>query len=355
MKKSRVLSFLLSEEHESIPISEILSILTAENIEYRLLSGSTPLVRIEIISNLNRAYEVIAKRASMVKLIVFELIFLREFDFEIFKKILKRVDLNFLQGKFFYVRIVKKGKNSIKLSSTAIEATIGEHILRRIKAHVRFKSPDYVLCGILCNNMFSFGILLKTIKRGIFLNRSPRKRPFFISSALDVFTARVMVNLAGTSSGSVILDPFAGTGGILIEAGLTDHDVLGFDVKKRVLKGCLKNLTTYIRSERIMGIVQADSLRLPLRDNCVDAIVTDPPYGRSSTTLGRSLPNIYNYFLPKARRILKPKGKLVILYPHKLSNYVEERIKQEFRVEGKHLIKVHKNLLRVLVVASKEV
>lgn len=354
-KKNSIVSFLLSEEHKTIPISELFSILTAKNIKYKPLLSKFPLVRVKVSENPVMVCKVVTKRASMLKLIIQELLFLETFSLNDFDEALRKLDLSFLQNKSFYVRIIKKGKNDrVQLKSAEIEAFAGARILQKTNSKVRFKTPDYILYGILCDNAFSFGILLKELKRGIFLKRSPRKRPFFMSSALDVYTARAMVNLAGIPSGS-ILDPFAGTCGILIEAGMMGYDVMGIDVKKYISKGCLRNLVEYIRGEKSMGIIQGDALKLPLRDNSIEAIVTDPPYGRSSTTLGRTIADIYGQFLPEARRVLKNRGKLVMLYPHRLSDHVEKKIKQLFRIEGKHLIRVHKNFLRVLVVAKKEV
>ncbi len=354
--KNNILSFLLSEEHKTIPVSELFSILTAENIKYQLLFNKSPLVRIKINENPAIVCEAVSKRASMLKLVIQELLFLETFDLNDFDKALDTVDFSFLQNKSFYVRIIKKRRNNrVPLKSIEIEAFAGAKILQKTNSKVSFKTPDYVLYGILCDNAFSFGILLKELRRGIFLKRSPRKRPFFMSSALDVYTARVMVNLTSIPSKSIILDPFAGTCGVLIEAGIMDYDVVGIDIKDYISKGCLRNLIEYISGEKNVGIIQADALKLPLRDNSIKAIVTDPPYGRSSTTMGRSIADIYSQFLPEAERVLKNRGKLVILYPHRLSDHVEGKIKQLFKIEEKHLIRVHKNLLRVLVVARKEV
>ncbi|HDH07312.1 MAG TPA: hypothetical protein ENF87_02965, partial [Thermoproteales archaeon] len=219
MKKAenRVLTFLLSEEHRSIPLSELLSILASEKVSYKLLSNKGPLVRIEISGNLKEICDRISYRASMLKLIIKELVYLRTFDLSNLRKILLKRDLSFLQNKSFYVRIIKKGECDVRHSSTEIESAIGSYIIQSVsKAKVNFESPDFILVGVLYDNTLSLGVLLKSVKRGTFLSRSPRKRPFFMSSALDVYTSRVMVNLAKAGSDSLIFDPFAGTGGILI-------------------------------------------------------------------------------------------------------------------------------------------
>ncbi|MBS3125240.1 hypothetical protein J4211_03230 [Candidatus Woesearchaeota archaeon] len=49
--------------------------------------------------------------------------------------------------------------------------------------------------------------------------------------------ARAMVNLTGVKTG-ILLDPFCGTGGILIEAGLMGFPVVGCDIDEKYASAC---------------------------------------------------------------------------------------------------------------------
>jgi tRNA (guanine10-N2)-dimethyltransferase len=89
-----------------------------------------------------------------------------------------------------------------------------------------------------------------------------------------------MVNLAGVLKDERVLDPFCGTGTILIEVDLVGARALGIDFSGDIVAGAARNL-------RALGctadLVRADALLAPrfLRER-FDHIVTDPPYGRAS-------------------------------------------------------------------------
>ena len=90
-----------------------------------------------------------------------------------------------------------------------------------------------------------------------------------------------MVNLAHGKTDSLLLDPFCGTGTSLIEATYIGCKAVGVDAQRRMILGCRKNLRHFNISPD--GLIWADARHLPLFK--VDCAVTDPPYGRSSSTL----------------------------------------------------------------------
>ena len=68
------------------------------------------------------------------------------------------------------------------------------------------------------------------------------KRPFFRPVSIEPRLARAAVNIAaGTRSGYVV-DPMCGTGGILIESGLTNRPTLGVDFDPVMVDGAKENL-----------------------------------------------------------------------------------------------------------------
>jgi len=80
-----------------------------------------------------------------------------------------------------------------------------------------------------------------------------------------------------------LLDPFAGTCGILIEACLIGIKSVALKFKHRMVKGALCNL-------HIPGLQPyiGDAKRLPLKDASMDGAVLDTPYGRSAKILAVS-------------------------------------------------------------------
>jgi SAM-dependent methyltransferase len=114
--------------------------------------------------------------------------------------------------------------------------------------------------------------------------------------ALPVADARMLVNLAGPPRG-VLLDPFAGAGGIVLEAAAAGWRVVSADLDP-VLRFGLAALGA--------RHLVADARRLPLRDGSVDAVAAEPPYDAGA---GRLLEQA----LPELARVLRAGGPLSLL------------------------------------------
>ena len=90
--------------------------------------------------------------------------------------------------------------------------------------------------------------------------RRPHLKPFFHPGVLMPRMARSLVNLTQTRAGERLLDPFAGTCGILIEACLIGIEGVGIEVQTRLVKGALCNLENMDCS-----LILGDAKRLPLK------------------------------------------------------------------------------------------
>ncbi|WP_135663738.1 methyltransferase domain-containing protein [Halorhabdus rudnickae] len=134
-----------------------------------------------------------------------------------------------------------------------------------------------------------------------FTDRAPTDRPFFQPGSMDPVLARALVNVAGGRPGTTLLDPMCGTGGLLIEAGLVGADVMGVDVLPKMVRGTRENLTALV-GERF-GVCRGDARRLPFRDDAVDAVVFDAPYGRQTKITGDDLAPLLADALAEARRL----------------------------------------------------
>jgi hypothetical protein len=90
---------------------------------------------------------------------------------------------------------------------------------------------------------------------------------------LPVCDARLLVNLAATGPPGLLLDPFAGVGGIALEARAAGWRVVTADLDPGLRHGL-----------RRLGAAHlvADARSLPLRDGSVDAVATEPPYDRQA-------------------------------------------------------------------------
>lgn len=118
---------------------------------------------------------------------------------------------------------------------------------------------------------------------------------------LPVEDARLLVNLVSpqetVSKELFFLDPFAGTGGIIIEALEACYTVVSLDTDKRLRHG-LKALGA--------RHLLADASHLPFAEWTFTAIATEPPYHRNT---GPLMLNAFGEF----HRVLKTGGRLSML------------------------------------------
>lgn len=196
------------------------------------------------------------------------------------------------------------------------------------------------------------GLVLARLDTKAFLARSPGRRPFFKPGPLDPFLSRVLVNLSRLRRGGVFWDPFCGTGGIALEACLIGASrVLCGDLDPLMARGSRVNLEHYGCSERSLCHM-ADAASPPVVPGSVDAIATDPPYGRSTSLGGRSRELLYRGFLGEAYARLRPGSYIAFAAPSSLD---AGSIASDagFDVVGRYYMYVHGSLTREIIVARK--
>ena len=212
-----------------------------------------------------------------------------------------------------------------------------------IKGPVDLSAPETEYRAIISGDRCYFGKVLQAIDRGGYDKRNPGKRAFFHPGVMMPRMARALVNISCVQPKNRLLDPFCGTGGILIEAILLGIDTIGSDFDPVMVSGSKKNV-----KEGAMLI--ADATRLPLDDGSVDAVVTDLPYGQSvSIKKDDSLEQLYNDTLLELCRVLR-KGKRAVIVTHKDISDIAER---HMHVVQQHEQRVHKSLTRRVVVLEK--
>ncbi|HYA33128.1 MAG TPA: methyltransferase domain-containing protein, partial [Candidatus Bathyarchaeia archaeon] len=138
-----------------------------------------------------------------------------------------------------------------------------------------------------------------------------------------------------------------GTGGLLLEAGLVGAAVLGSDVDSRMVFGAKMNLNYYGVDHDVF--IQ-DAQRMALRAECLDAVTTDFPYGRSVSVRAVSSNQLTARALDEIFRVLKPEKRAVFIShtPIELALF-----DAGFTIEERHSHYVHKSLTREIFVARK--
>jgi tRNA (guanine10-N2)-dimethyltransferase len=262
-------------------------------------------------------------------------------DLAAFGHLLKDLALETRQSFAGRVKLVHGGSSRRNpCSQKAFEKMIGT----MISGSVCLRNPEVEYRAILSEDRCYFGKVLYSFNRGMYDSRNPGKRDFFHPGVMMPRMARALVNIAGIQQGDTLLDPFCGTGGILIEAALLGARAVGCDFDPRMVLGSKKNLAG---SE----LVLADVTHLPVRDHAIDAVVTDFPYGQSvCIKKADSMDKLYGDALAGIRRVLK-KGKKAVIVTHRDISAIAA---EHFTVAERHNQRVHKSLTRHILILRNE-
>jgi len=341
------LFFLLSGEHSTLPFSEVASILEAEGYRHKTVGRLRQVFRLEADKG---CVKPIIARAAMTKVCNQEF-FSCPATFAGITEALRRTSLDAViqKGDSFAVRVRRIGGIPTEVASMELERKLGKTILEKAKGvKVSLKMPKHTFFGVLTEKCFVFGLKLGEIVTKPFSERRPRKRPFFQPSAMAAKLARCMVNLTKAKKGDLVFDPFCGTASFLIEAGLIGCRVIGSDAQRHMVEGGLRNLKYFNIIPEAMLV--ADAERPPIIK--ADSIVTDPPYGRTASTLGKNTEQIVRKVLPEFENLLQKKSRICIAAPKSIAigKIAEE---DGFKHLESHYVYVHRSLTREIAVLEK--
>jgi len=339
------LFFFLSGEHRSLPAAEVLAVLETLDLDFRVEDASVQILVIGVRGSRSKMEEA-GKRLALSHCIC-EFTGSCTADME---SILQMVGSGEIElGRSYAVRVRRMGRCSSDLSSSVLEKEIGRALSGR-GSKVDLENPETVVYSVL-GERFVYGRRQVEIDRGAFEERRPHLRPYFHPSSMLPRLARAVVNLSRTKNGSKVIDPFCGTGGLLIEAGLVGAEVFGADVDSDMISGCRKNL-------KHVGIEAATLLERDFRDlgrdfeSYFDALITDPPYGKSSTTKGLKLEELYQDGFQVFWTLLKPGGHACVVGPAECG--IEKFATGEgFEVRERHLVRIHRSLTREVLVLRR--
>lgn len=206
------------------------------------------------------------------------------------------------------------------------------------------------------NGTFYFGKEAAKAKerRRFYSQYSLNHREYLGPTSTDNELAFLMVNEGLVQAGSLVLDPFVGTGSILVAASHFGALCFGSDIDMRVLKGLsVGRSRKHIQADvftnfRNYGLAVPEILRIDSSKPSwkqfpvFDAIVCDPPYGvraRSRTAGTKTcdltyVPDSNQYegrqlvadLLEMAAGLLRVGGRLVFLLPTDRASYCREML-----------------------------
>ncbi len=242
-------------------------------------------------------------------------------------------------GRFF-VRVSGRNKTETEYFENEIGRVLNGY------GRISFRNPDFIIRAVYINRWYLCILKYEKNKKEFESRRAPL-RPFFSPVSLHPKYARYLINTSFTKPGDTIIDPFCGTGGILIEAALMKRKIIGNDSSLNMVMGTKLNLKYFdIKDYKIYN----DDISHLNISRKVNAIVTDMPYGRSSGIDNHEINDLYMESFKKFSDILIKNGKCsVIINDKKFLTYAEDY----FDVIKIVPVYQHKSLVRQFVILNK--
>jgi len=141
--------------------------------------------------------------------------------------------------------------------------------------------------------------------------------------------AQIMLNIGlKGKTDQVLLDPFCGSGTMLMEAMLLGaRNVIGSDSSEKAVKNTIKNLE-WVR-ERFnltkknkfeISLKDVTKLSQSIKNGSIDVIITEPYLGPQKKVgnikrAKQELESLYTKAINEFRKILKPEGRVVMIWP----------------------------------------
>ncbi|WP_292460510.1 THUMP domain-containing protein, partial [Methanothermococcus sp.] len=252
------------------------------------------------------------------------------------------------KGIGYEEKIDKKEKEkNIKIDSMVVERNIGKIIKEKTCAKVNLKNPSKVVKVVLLKDRIYLVLSVEKRDKSYFQKNRPHLRAYFHPGCIIPKLARCMVNLARLKEGNILLDPFCGTGGFLIEGGFIGCKLIGSDIDNRMVEGTILNLKSYNLMDKVIAVKRWDAEDIKnylnlLNIKRIDAIITDPPYGISTSAKGD-----VELILNNLGNVLKNGGYMVFASSKKI-NVENLKLKEIYKLY------VHKSLTRYIHVYRKE-
>ena len=328
-------AFELSGEHETLPRSEALALVEACS---SFFSEIDFLDQCLIVQAEDLDVKTVASRLAMTHRII-EVLAICEANLESLASSAGNMEI----PQERYLIRARRIKDAAP-AADAVEREVGRILFQR-GYRADLLKPEMVLRAVITSGRIILGREAARCDRSSFEARRPHLKPYFHPGVLMPRMARALVNLTQARAGEMLLDPFAGTCGILIEACLIGVQGLGIEVQAGLVKGAKCNLQSLDCS-----LLLGDAKRLPLKESSVDAAVLDIPYGRSAKIMAKSKDLLLKESLSELFRVIRPGRRMVIVADRSLDDMLSDA---GFEVIQKHSDRVHRSLTRQIFLCSR--
>ncbi|WP_370573999.1 THUMP domain-containing protein [Methanomethylovorans sp.] len=342
-------AFELSGEHESLPVMEAYACMEIAGLDFKEQEILDQCLIVEIDGTVNEIEPrllYVAERLAMSHHIM-RVAGMCDTSAKTILEMTEDIDYsNHIDpGQTFVVR-ARKIKHYCNFEREFIEGHVGGRIFRK-GFRANLKTPD-VQFRLILGEKCIFGPIVASVDRSAYEERLPHKKPFFYPGVLMPRVARALVNISRGKADEVLFDPFCGTAGILVEGAMIGARVIGIEVRSMIASGAQMNLQAF---GGYYNVIAGDACMVPLKDECVDAIVTDPPYGRSAAIKAESLHDLYAGSFREMHRLLR-KGKLAVVVSEiDITEFAKDA---GFKITDEYSQRVHRSLTRRITLLHKE-
>ena len=337
MNSGKKFIFELSGEHESLPGAEVIACLEAQEVEYRIHEKDSGVL---VLTVFEMDIEEMKIRLALTHNIDSHIHSCEANEISSFKKAFE------IKEGSFAVRAKRIKRYHEYLDLKNVQEIVAENVIG--ENSVDLMDPDTEI-RVIISQRCHIGIKLVKIHRADYESRKVQFRPYFSPVSLHPRLARALVNLSRVKKDQNLLDPFCGTGGVLIEAGLIGARPLGSDIDERMVSGCKENLSS-------LGVENAELFRADISEvknmvGKVDTIATDPPYGRAASTNREEIFSLYERTFASFNEIIRPGGYISVLLPDKELIRLGEKY---MSLKESYSMRVHRSLTRHFCVYKKE-
>lgn len=313
--------FLVSKQNLELSKAEVLNLLEVKNYE----------AKDNLLIITKKINHDLARRLAYTRRIY---LLLFESDYKNLKTKIENYDWKKIYKKDFCVR-----KLQLCDKETLPENKIADLIWNRIKnPKANLENPTTSIEFILTKNRIYCGLLIYENKEK-FEERRAHLRPELHPTSLSPRLARACINLTGIRKGTVV-DPFCGSGGILIEAGLMHLKPIGYDIDQIMLNRAKINLNHY--KIKNCKLIKGDATEISKK---IDYVITDLPYGRN--TFVKDFDDLYLRFLKNLKKILRKKA--VVIFPDFI-NHKRLIKKAGLKIKAEFDYYLHKSLSKKIIV-----
>ncbi len=306
--------------------AEIISVLDSKQIDYQLKSADTNFLLL----------------STSIPLFATELNYQLGGTVKIMEELSTTQNIEADLGNYLN-RIVPTGKINFSLSgpNATKHAIAIKKNLKQTGRLVRYVEPKNT-ATILHNNLIETETDLNIVYNRVYITRSIQPLEEFTerdysrpkidgkSGMLPPKLARILLNLASLSKNSTVLDPFCGSGTILLEAmDLGFSHLIGSDISSKAIDDSNKNIDWFIQKNKNSAkpqLILSDvhTLGQKLQPKSIDAIISEPYLGNplhgheTKEQLKKSiheLKTLYEDSFQIFSRILRRNGVIIFIIP----------------------------------------